>query len=255
MNKKQNINKVKILCIVVGIIIILFLTNVIVQRSTGKSLIELIFEPKENSKNIEPSCGTPVPSNSNGIDIYEVDKKPIIYLYPTEETQISVKLKNENNITSSYPKYKENWHVIAKPNGDLKDIKTEKELYSLYYECNNIKSYEIENEGFVVRGENSAEFLEEKLSILGLNEREAEEFIIYWLPKLESNKYNYIRFATTEEIEQNMPLEITPKPNTTIRIMMTFKGLDNPIQVEEQRLQQVERNGYVAVEWGGSEIK
>ena len=47
MNKKQNINKVKILCIVVGIIIILFLTNVIVQKSTGKSLIELIFEPKE----------------------------------------------------------------------------------------------------------------------------------------------------------------------------------------------------------------
>ena len=41
---------------------------------------------------------------------------------------------------------------------------------------------------------------EEKLAILGLNEREAEEFIIYWLPKLESNKYNYIRFATEEEI-------------------------------------------------------
>ena len=34
--------------------------------------------------------------------------------------------------------------------------------------------------------------LEEKLAILGLTERESEEFIVYWLPKLEKNKYNYI---------------------------------------------------------------
>ena len=52
-----------------------------------------------------------------------------------------------------------------------------------------------------------------------------------------------------------MPLEITPKPDTTIRIIMTFKGLENPIQVKEQKLEQVERKGFVAVEWGGSEIE
>ena len=36
--------------------------------------------------------------------------------------------------------------------------------------------------------------------MLGLNDREAEEFIVYWLPKLEENKYNLIRFETAEEI-------------------------------------------------------
>ena len=36
---------------------------------------------------------------------------------------------------------------------------------------------------------------------------------------------------------------------------MQFKGLDKPIQVEEQKLETTERNGFVAVEWGGSEIK
>ena len=36
------------------------------------------------------------------------------------------------------------------------------------------------SEGFVVKGEDSAAFLEEKLEILGLNYKEAEEFIIYW---------------------------------------------------------------------------
>ena len=35
---------------------------------------------------------------------------------------------------------------------------------------------------------------------------------------------------------------------------MTFKGLDEPIEVEEQKLEKVERIGFVAVEWGGAEL-
>lgn len=185
----------------------------------------------------------------------DVIAKPVIYLYPTEETEISVELKNKDKITCSYPKYTEGWKVLAKPNGDLTDLETGKNLYSLYYESEDTNNYKMENEGFVVKGEESAKFLEEKLAILGLNEKEAEEFIIYWLPKLEANKYNYIRFATVEEIESNMQLEITPKPDTSIRILMTFKGLEQPNQVKEQKLKKVERSGYTVVEWGGTEIQ
>lgn len=113
----------------------------------------------------------------------------------------------------------------------------------------------MEDDGFVVKGEDTAKFLEEKLSILGLTEREAEEFIIYWLPKMEQNKYNYIRFATEKEINTNMAIEINPNPDTIIRILMTYKRLENPIQVEEQNLTTPNRDGFVAVEWGGTEIK
>ena len=182
-------------------------------------------------------------------------KKPIIYLYPTEETKVSVELGNPDQITCSYPKYIDGWNVIAKPNGDLKYIETERNLYSLYYESENVYNFEVEEEGFVVKRDDIANFLEEKLEILGLTEREAEEFIVYWLPKLEENEYNYIRFATMEEIEKNMPLTIDPKPDTLIRIIMTFKGLEKPIQVKEQQLERTERTGFVAVEWGGTEIK
>ena len=128
-------------------------------------------------------------------------------------------------------------------------------MYSLYYESESDINFKVDNEGFVIKGEDSAKFLEEKLAILGLNEKEAEEFIVYWLPRLEANKYNYIRFATLDEINANMPLEINPNPDSIIRIMMTFKGLDNPIDVKEQKLVTPERNGFVAVEWGGTEIK
>ncbi|MBO7717932.1 hypothetical protein J6S37_00335, partial [Candidatus Saccharibacteria bacterium] len=93
------------------------------------------------------------------------------------------------------------------------------------------------------------------LTILGLNEREAEEFIVYWLPKMKENEWNYVRFASSEEIEESMPLYISPKPDVTIRVLMLTKKLDNPIEVEEQILGAApERNGFTVVEWGGSVI-
>ena len=187
-----------------------------------------------------------------GPDMYK--EKPIIYLYPKKTEEITIKLGYPEKITCSYPKYKDEWSVIANPDGSLKDIKTGKSLYSLYWEGIGTAKINMQ-EGFIVEGKDSAEFLEEKLAILGLTEREAEEFIIYWLPKLESNKYNYIRFASMEEINEYMPLEFSVKPDTLIRVLMQFKGLDEPIQVEEQKLETTERNGFVAVEWGGSEIK
>lgn len=183
-----------------------------------------------------------------------IDKKPIIYLYPTEETNIEVKVGKPENLTHTYPKYDGSWRVTAKPNGDLKDLETGRNLYALYWEGINTVEPNLQ-EGFIVKGEDTIEFLEEKLETLGLNEREANEFIIYWLPKLESNKYNYIRFQTEEEINNNMPLKITPEPETVIRVVMEYKGIEKPIQIKEQQLETPERKGYTVVEWGGTEIK
>ena len=180
--------------------------------------------------------------------------KPIIYLYPEQETEVTVKVENPQNLTHTYPKYENEWKVLAKPNGDLKDLKTGRNLYALYWEGINTVEPNM-NEGFIVKGEDTIKFLEEKLAILGLNEREAEEFIVYWLPKLESNKYNFIRFQTEEEINNNMSLEITPKPDTVIRIVMEFKGIEKPIQIQEQKLSTPQRTGFTVVEWGGTEIK
>ena len=136
-----------------------------------------------------------------------ISYKPIIYLYPEEDTEVSVIMGYSDKLTTTYPKYVDGWNVLAHPNGELKDLDTDKDLYALYYESLDLVKFKVEKDGFVVKGEDVAEFLEEKLEILGLNYKEKEEFIVYWLPKLEANKYNYIRFATTEEINKNMPLK------------------------------------------------
>ena len=180
--------------------------------------------------------------------------KPIIYLYPTNEMKVSVKLGLPDKLSCTYPNYSSSWEVMAKPNGDLQDLKSGRNLYSLYWEGINNLSKEI-YEGFCIKGEDSSKFLEEKLEILGLSDREANEFIIYWLPRLEEHKYNLISFETMEEINDNMPLEITPKPDSIIRVMMRFKGVDSHIDLSEQKLQTPQRTGFVVVEWGGTELK
>lgn len=181
--------------------------------------------------------------------------KPVIYLYPEQEQEVSVTLGYPDALTCTYPKYQSDWKVLARPDGTLTEISSQKELYSLYYESKNVIPFSVTNEGFVVKSEDTASFLEEKLAILGLNPREAEEFIIYWLPILEANPYNYIRFATREEIDANMPLSVSSDPDTVIRVLMEYKPLSAPITVKEQTLTSVTRSGFTVVEWGGTPIQ
>ena len=179
--------------------------------------------------------------------------KPIIYLYPTDEIEVNVTLWIPENLSHTYPKYNsEKWrNVVANPNWDLEDIDTWRKLYALYREW---KTYAGDNftEWFVVKWEDTISFLEEKLALLWLNEREAEEFIVYWLPQMENNKYNLIRFETKEEQDENMPLNITPIPDTVIRVMMDWKAIDEPIDIPEQGLKTPERIWFTVVEWWGS---
>ena len=191
---------------------------------------------------------------NEGSDVYTMSFKPIIYLYPTEDINIKVNLGFEDKLTCVYPQYDSEWNVLAQKGGNLIDLNTNRNLYALYYECENMYDFKMKADGFVVAKQDVAKFLEDKLEVLGLTEYEAEEFIVYWLPILQENEYNYIRFATMDEINQNMPLDFSVKPDTLIRILMTYKGLDKKINVVEQKLEKVERNGFVAVEWGGTEI-
>ena len=247
MEDKEDKKKVKFnfkIIIVMIAVICIIVAVCMLSKFKKEEITETSFHNHEYAEN-----------NTNEDDDEMTLKKPIIYLYPTKETNVSVKLLRKEKILCSYPKYNNGWNVIASPEGNLKDIKTGRNLYSLYYESENIHDFKIETEGFIVKSEDVSQFLEEKLSILGLTEKETEEFIIYWLPKLESNKYNYIRFATKNEIDENMPVEISPKPDTFIRVLMTFKGLEEPLNITEQKLIKQERRGFVAVEWGGTEIK
>lgn len=181
-------------------------------------------------------------------------EKPVIYIYPTQQQHVNVKLNYAGNLTHTYPKYPENgWNVKAEPNGTLWD-ENGMEYYALFWEGTPHKPLTAKG-GFVVAGKETAKFLEEKLAYLGLNRREANEFMMYWLPRMENNAYNLIHFSD-EDYESLAELKITPQPETIIRVMMLTRPLTNKIDVPLQDLKPLHktRKGFTVVEWGGSVI-
>jgi hypothetical protein len=181
----------------------------------------------------------------------QILKKPVIYLYPEEPMDVSVQLDiKDSKFSSVYPRFngKHTWKVHAEPNGDL--IINNKKYPYLFWEAQSYKSQET-NEGFLVTDENAEAFLEEKLKILGLNEKEQTDFITFWLPVLLRNKLSLCTFQN-EKFFKNLELNVTPKPDSLIRVFLTIKKLDEVVNVKEQKLKTVERTGFTVVEWGGS---
>ena len=188
-----------------------------------------------------------------GCENDKMTKKPVIYLYPTSEQSVSVKLDYNGELTCTYPEYKDGWNVIAEPDGTLTNIGDKRKYSYLYWEGISKNQWDM-SKGFVVKGEDTEEFLQEKLEYMGLTPREYNEFIVYWLPIMQENKYNLITFAG-EEYENLAKLNITPKPDSILRVMMLFKSLDKPIEIEEQEIKSFERKGFTVIEWGGTEVK
>ena len=179
-------------------------------------------------------------------------EKPVIYLYPEEETQVNVKLDYDGTLTSTYPSYENGWTVDAAPDGTLTDPSTGRQYYCLYWEGETDAEYDFST-GFCVAGADTAAFLEGALADLGLTEQEANEFIIYWLPRMEGNDWNLISFQTTAYTDSAV-LTIDPVPDTLIRVFMAWQSLDEPVEVQPQNLTAPERVGFTAVEWGGTEV-
>ena len=178
--------------------------------------------------------------------------KPVIYLYPEVETEVSVKLNLDGKLTCTYPAYNAGWKVTAAPDGTLTDAKGQTYNY-LYWEGETNAQWDM-TEGFCVKGEDTAAFLEEALEKLGLNRKEANEFIVYWLPLMEQNPYNIISFQT-DIYTDAAALKIDPAPDTLIRVFMAWKASDAFVELPEQELTAPERSGFTVIEWGGTEVQ
>jgi len=180
--------------------------------------------------------------------------KPVIYLYPTETKNIKVRLDFNGRLISTYPSIsnQNSWDVIANPDGKLINKADNKEYSYLFWEGRQyIHNYDLSS-GFVVKGSDTKDFLQSALSKIGLTPKEYNEMIVYWLPKMEHNKYNLIHFAD-KEYTDNAKLIISPSPDSMLRVFMVYKKLDKPVKVTTQALQPFNRHGFTVIEWGGTE--
>ena len=176
--------------------------------------------------------------------------KPVLYLYPEENTKVEVKLEREDLLGTTYPKYNHGWKVMASPDGNIMDSNG-KNYYALYWDQRKETPCNFED-GFYVESEDAIPFLEEKLAKIGFNDKERNEFIMFCLPVLEQNKKSIVHFDLTNDVEQEGKLLIIPKPDSLLRVHINIKKVNHKVNIKEQKLDSFERVGFAAVEWGGT---
>ncbi len=191
-------------------------------------------------------------NNSNNLLI----KKPVIYLYPTQKTDITFQLDFKGKLLTTFPKYNKEWQVNTYPNGKILDKKSNRYYTSLFWdgEMNFPQEHYDYKSGFEVSKKDLNDFLIEKLEYLGLNTFETNDFVQYWLPILEKNETNFIHFLVNADYDTISINIINPKPKTEIRIFMEFYKLEQKTNLPEQKLNKNIRSGFSLVEWGGADV-
>ncbi|MBI5123052.1 hypothetical protein HZA75_04305 [Candidatus Roizmanbacteria bacterium] len=205
--------------------------------------------------------------------------KPVIYLYPKQPTKISVKFQSPIQFTTDIPKYADFWQVMAYSNGSLVNLKPEltdcsqintlnkgreyaqeacqKNTYPYLYWAGNINSenYPTINDGWVVDKNNLSAFFKSKLTEVGLNDNETNDFMDYWLPEMTAKNTPYYRisFLQTNDLNSLFPMTVSPTPDTTFRLFLDYSPLvDKPQNLlVPQTLNKLARKGFTLVEWGG----
>jgi hypothetical protein len=178
--------------------------------------------------------------------------KPVIYLYPGEKTSIDVQLEiHDGKHPFYYPSFNESWTCVASPDGNLEmNGINYRYLFWEAQQADHLNQIDV-NEGFVVNGNEGISFLEDKLREVGFTSEEQADFITFWGPKLAANEKNLVRFEWNETCDKFADLNISPQPDHTYRFYIFTSAIDSDIEIQPQALPTFDREGFVALEWGG----
>lgn len=221
----------------------------------------LTSDPEATLKRLNPNPTNMQTLQIQAVQPYEVppwgwwtpECKPAIYLYPQQITNINVKVFPKGFLTFTDPLYPQDtgWNITAHPNGD---IYSNNQIYPYLYYESKIKDSEFTKptQGYVIPYSQLSNKFYQLLPQLGLNQKETQNFADYWLKTLPQANYYFIGIMDQPSINHIEPLEITPQPETNIRVRLYFEALDTPKQVTPPTISRnIQRLGFSMVEWGG----
>jgi hypothetical protein len=173
--------------------------------------------------------------------------KPVIYLYPKEETKISVRVGAD--ITKSDPEYGKGWDVIASPSGKLVTDNGSRDY--LFWEGIGYGEYPQVKSGSIVLATEAVAKTKADLKTIGLNDKEIADFVEFWGPKMPKEGYVRLTWFLNEEMNKLAPLTVSPKPDSAIRVFLDFSPVVAGTTIAPQTLPTYQRDGFTLVEWGG----
>ncbi len=175
--------------------------------------------------------------------------KPVVYLYPTRETLVHVKVGADVKISEPHYDPQAGWTALARPDGQLR---VNGQTYgSLFWEGPGWGQYPAITSGTIVERGMALAAIRGQLASKGFNTQEIADFVDYWHDKLPAKPYIRLSWLTTEQMNNLAPLQISPRPDTLIRTFLDFSGLDAPIDLAPQTFSAPERRGFTVTEWGG----
>ncbi len=205
--------------------------------------------------------------------------KPVVYLYPTQPTQVHVAFTSPMQFDVSIPTYKDGWDVLANPNGQLTDLQPEATNCSvidttrpgseyaskacltnnypyLYWAGQSLgRPYPTINTGWIIARDNLTNFMDQTLDTVGFTANEKNDMLSYWLPQMLAKQAPYYRisFLQTDQMNALAPMAITPSPASVYRLFLDYQPLASKpdVLIEPEVLGKVNRKGFTVVEWGG----
>ena len=163
--------------------------------------------------------------------------------YPDADARITV--SPTLTPTFAYPACDGEWSIDARPNGTF-GLGTEHRR--LYWETSCQTGFPI-TEGFCIPTADTAAFLEDALTKLGLNAAEREDMLLRFLPEMQGSGWNLISF------QGYSGADVSPAPDTHIRVCMVWMPLEEPVEIDPQILTAPNRTGFTVVEWSGGIIE
>ena len=175
-------------------------------------------------------------------------KKPNIYLYPQSSIELDVFLgfPKGGGVINSIPDYQNGWHISVEPSG-----KIDNRYEFLFYEASvpSLWQYKF---GWVIPKDSLTKFFKNNFKQAGFIKNEIDDFIEYWVPLLSKNEYYLLYPQFAEQIEPLIEIEMSIQPDNFLRLYYVIKGTENPdVNLELPIIQNFERSGFVAAEWGG----
>lgn len=200
-------------------------------------------------------------------EMMDVVEKPVIYAYSEEDLDASIQLNTDMDLNFTYPLIEQGhiWNFTTTAHGLEINDKTYPYLFWDAFAYNGLthKYHGEQVEGFFIEGYTAIEFLEEKLSKLGLNQKEQTDFITYWAPRMINYNYVLVNFLVDEDYNEISTMNISPNPNEIRRVFMMYTGVNDIYSFPDIELYtpnygdlpKLKRDGFTIIEWGGSEIE
>lgn len=195
---------------------------------------------------IQCSSSTEPSDESDSTSTGPLVRKPNIYIYPESSINLSISIKfpNGGRVIKAIPSYNNGWDITVDKSG-----KIDSNYDYLFYECTAPDLYQYKK-GWRVGHDSLTAFFRINLKRTGFTEKEIQDFVEYWIPKLKSDEY-IIYPQYSEDLKNIVVLKFSEEPDNLIRLFYIIQGsmgLDKELLLPD--IPEFDRSGFHVAEWG-----